>query len=57
MWKKFTIKNQLIIFMTIIIILVEIKTLFFMLKIQEKENTQNAIIEATELIQPPEAQQ
>ena len=51
MWKKFTIKNQLIIFMTIIIILVEIKTLFFMLKIQEKENTQNAIIEATAITQ------
>lgn len=37
--------------MTIIIILVEIKTLFFMLKIQEKENTQNAIIEATAITQ------
>lgn len=37
--------------MTIIIILVEIKTLFFILKIQEKENTQNAITEATAITQ------
>lgn len=51
MWKQFTIKIQLRIFMTLIVIAVEATTLFFILKIQKKENIQNAITEATAITQ------
>ena len=36
MWKKFNIKIQLVIFMTLIVVAVEVTTLFFILKIQKK---------------------
>lgn len=51
MWKQFKIKIQLRIFMTLIVIAVEATTLFFILKIQKKENIQNAITEATAITQ------
>ncbi len=51
MWKKFNIKTQLVVFMTLIVIAVEATTLFFILKIQKKENMQNAIIETTAITQ------
>lgn len=51
MWNKFNIKTQLIIFMSLIIIVVEAATLFFVLKIQKDENNQNAIIEAKAITQ------
>ena len=46
MWSKFSIKIQLIIFMSLIVIAVEAATLFFVLNIQKEENNKNAIIEA-----------
>ncbi len=51
MWKKFNIKTQLIIFMILIVVAVEATTLFFILKIQKKENMQNAVIETTAITQ------
>jgi diguanylate cyclase (GGDEF)-like protein len=46
MWNKFSIKVQLIIFMSLIVVAVEVATLFFVLKIQKEENNKNAITEA-----------
>jgi diguanylate cyclase (GGDEF)-like protein len=46
MWNKFSIKIQLIIFMSLIIVAVEFATLFFVLKIQKEENNKNAITES-----------
>jgi len=51
MWQQFNIKTQLIIFMTIIVVAIEITTLFFTLKIQKKENRTNAVIEAKAITQ------
>lgn len=46
MFKHFNIKTQLILFMTLIVIVVEASTLFFILQIQKKENMQNAVSQA-----------
>ncbi len=46
MWNKFSIKLQLIIFMSFIVVAVEATTLFFILNIQKKENQRNAVLEA-----------
>ncbi len=46
MWNKFSIKVQLIVFMSLIVMAVEVATLFFVLKIQKEENNLNAITEA-----------
>jgi diguanylate cyclase (GGDEF)-like protein len=51
MWNKFSIKFQLIIFMSLIVLAVEATTLFFILNIQKKENKQNAITEAKAITQ------
>ena len=51
MWNKFSIKIQLIIFMSFVVIAVEAATLFFVLKIQDEENNKNAIIEAKAITQ------
>jgi len=45
MWNRFNIKTQLIIFMTIVVTVVEISTLFFVYNLQQKENQKNAILE------------
>lgn len=51
MWNRFSIKFQLVIFMSLIVITVEATTLFFILNIQQKENQQNAIAEAKAITQ------
>lgn len=51
MWQRFNIKTQLLIFMTIIVIAIEVTTLFFTLKIQKEENRTNAVIEAKAISQ------
>jgi len=51
MWQHFNIKTQLLIFMTMIVIAIEITTLFFTLKIQKNENRTNAVIEAKAITQ------
>ncbi len=51
MWNRFRIKTQLIVFMTLIVIVVEASTLFFILNIQKKENQQNAITQTTAITQ------
>ncbi|XOB61839.1 EAL domain-containing protein [Campylobacterota bacterium DY0563] len=51
MWKKFNIKIQLVIFMTLIVVAVEATTLFFILKIQKEENRNNAITQAKAITQ------
>jgi diguanylate cyclase (GGDEF)-like protein len=51
MWNKFSIKIQLIVFMSLIVVAVEAATLFFVLKIQKEENNKNAIIEAKAITQ------
>ncbi|PLY09737.1 MAG: diguanylate cyclase [Arcobacter sp.] len=51
MWNKFSIKIQLIIFISLIVLIVEAATLFFVLKIQKEENNKNAIIEAKAITQ------
>ncbi|MGB6330021.1 MAG: EAL domain-containing protein [Halarcobacter sp.] len=43
MWNQFKIKTQLLAFMTIIVIVIEAATLFFILNIQKKEHQNNAI--------------
>ena len=45
MWNHFKIKTQLIVFMTLLIIVIEASTLFFILNIQKKETQQSAISE------------
>ncbi len=45
MWNRFNIKFQLIIFMTIVVTVVEVSTLFFVYNLQKKENQTNAILE------------
>ncbi|MAC83094.1 MAG: diguanylate cyclase [Arcobacter sp.] len=51
MWNGFRIKTQLIVFMTIIVIVVEASTLFFILNVQKKENQQNAITQTNAITQ------
>lgn len=51
MWNRLKIRTQLIIIMTFIIIVVEIKTLFSILEIQKEENIKNSIDEATAITQ------
>ncbi|GGD47709.1 hypothetical protein GCM10012288_22430 [Malaciobacter pacificus] len=51
MWNKFSIKVQLIFFMTLIIVVVETATLFLVLRIQKEENNKNAIVEAKAITQ------
>jgi diguanylate cyclase (GGDEF)-like protein len=46
MWNKFSIKLQLIIFMSLVVVVVEAATLFFVLNIQKKETQQIALTEA-----------
>ncbi|QKF65597.1 diguanylate cyclase/phosphodiesterase [Arcobacter venerupis] len=46
MWNKFSIKVQLIVFMSLIVVAVEVATLFFVLKIQKEENNIYAITES-----------
>ena len=45
MWNHFKIKTQLIVIMTLIAIVIEASTLFFVLNIQKKETQQGAITE------------
>ena len=46
MWNRFSIKVQLILFMTLVISIVEISTLFVILDIQQKDSKNNAILDA-----------
>jgi len=46
MWNRFSIKIQLIIFMTVLISIVEISTLLVVLNIQKKDSQNNAILDA-----------
>ena len=46
MWNRFSIKVQLILFMTLVISIVEISTLFVILDIQKKDSKNNAILDA-----------
>jgi len=46
MWNRFSIKVQLILFMTLVISIVEISTLLVVLNIQEKDTKNNAILDA-----------
>jgi len=46
MWNKFSIKIQLIIIISLVVVAVEAATMFFVLKIQKEENNKNAIIES-----------
>ena len=51
MWNKFSIKIQLIVFMSLIVIVIESASLFFVLKIQKEENNKNAITQAKAITQ------
>jgi diguanylate cyclase (GGDEF)-like protein len=51
MWSKLTIKVQLIVFISLVVIAVEISTLFVVLNIQKNENRVNAITEAKAISQ------
>ena len=51
MWNRFRIKTQLIVFMTLIVIVVEASTLFFILNVQKKENQQNALSQINAITQ------
>ena len=46
MWNRFSIKVQLILFMTLVISIVEISTLLVILNIQEKDSRNNSILDA-----------
>ena len=46
MWNRFSIKIQLILFMTLVISIVEISTLLVILNIQEKDSRNNSILDA-----------
>ena len=46
MWHRFSIKVQLILFMTLVISIVEISTLLVVLNIQQKDSRNNAILDA-----------
>ena len=46
MWNRFSIKVQLILFMTLVITLVEVSTLLVVLDIQKKETKNNALLDA-----------
>ena len=46
MWNRFSIKVQLILFMTLVISIVEISTLLVVLNIQEKDSKNNSILDA-----------
>jgi len=46
MWNRFSIKVQLILFMTLVISIVEISTLLVVLNIQQKDSRNNAILDA-----------
>jgi len=46
MWNRFSIKIQLILFMTLVISIVEISTLLVVLNIQEKDSKNNSILDA-----------
>lgn len=46
MWNRFSIKIQLILFMTLVISIVEISTLLVILDIQKKDSKNNAILDA-----------
>jgi len=45
MWNKLSLKWQLILFMTLVVTLVEISTLFIVLNIQNNQNKENALIQ------------
>ena len=45
MWSKLSIKLQLIIFMTLVVSIVEISTLFIIHNLQKNESQKNAIVE------------
>ncbi len=51
MWNRFSIKIQLIIIISLIVVVVEAATLLVILNIQQKENRQNAVIEAKAITQ------
>jgi len=51
MWNRFRIKTQLIVFMTLIVIVVEASTLFFILNVQKKENQKNALSQTNAITQ------
>jgi len=51
MWNHFSIKIQLILFMTLVISIVEISTLFVILNIQKKDSKNNAILDANTITQ------
>jgi len=51
MWNRFSIKIQLILFMTLVISIVEISTLFVILNIQKKDSKNNAILDANTITQ------
>lgn len=51
MWNKFSIKFQLIIFMSLMVLVIEATTLFFIFNLQKKENRENAITEAKAITQ------
>jgi len=46
MWNRFSIKVQLIVFITLVVTLVEISTIFIVLQIQKQETQNNAINDA-----------
>jgi len=46
MWNRFSIKVQLILFMTLVITIVEISTLLVVLNIQNKDSKNNSILDA-----------
>jgi hypothetical protein len=46
MWNRFSIKIQLILFMTLVVSIVEISTLLVVLNIQNKDSKNNAILDA-----------
>ena len=49
MWNRFSIKIQLILFMTLVISIVEISSLFVILDIQKKDSKNNAILDANKI--------
>ena len=51
MWNRFSIKIQLILFMTLVISIVEISTLLVILDIQKKDSKNNAILDANTITQ------
>jgi response regulator RpfG family c-di-GMP phosphodiesterase len=46
MWNRFSIKIQLILFMTLVLLIVEISTLLVVLNIQQKDSKNNSVLDA-----------